>query len=118
MTAGSSPCAKDGKLRIGVSIYVRKGEQSMWENGIYHNCLFLVMFVAHLPWTGQTFLAAGGGDGGPDDAKQFLIDFPVPVVDVSTAMSELDVMIEMSAQLDRAWGSSSAVVAARSCRCV
>ncbi|MCZ8256258.1 MAG: DUF2827 family protein, partial [Polaromonas sp.] len=31
------------RLRVGVSIYVRKGEQSLWENGIYQNCLFLVM---------------------------------------------------------------------------
>jgi hypothetical protein len=28
-----------------VSIYVRKGEQSLWENGIYQNCLFLVMLL-------------------------------------------------------------------------
>ena len=27
------------KLRVGVSIFVRKGEQSVWENGIYQNCI-------------------------------------------------------------------------------
>ena len=30
-------------LRIGVSIYVRKGAQSLWENGIFQNCLFLAI---------------------------------------------------------------------------
>ncbi|MGV2293291.1 DUF2827 domain-containing protein [Trinickia sp. YCB016] len=103
MTAQISSGAPAGKLRIGVSIFVRKGEQSLWENGIFQNCLFLVMLLARSPRVGQAYLVAGGGNGEPDDAKQFLADSPVPLIDMNTAMSELDVMIEMSAQLDREW---------------
>ena len=30
------------KLRVGVTLYVRSGQQSIWENGIFQNCAFLV----------------------------------------------------------------------------
>lgn len=90
------------QLKVGVSIYVRKGEQSLWENGIFQNCLFLVMLLLKSPRVSATFLVAGGGDGDPADAN-FLSDSPVPVIDMATAMRELDVMIEMSAQLSPEW---------------
>jgi hypothetical protein len=90
-------------LKVGVSIFVRKGEQSLWENGIYQNCLFLVMLLQRSPLVGQTFLVTGGGDGGPEDAANFLADSPVPLIDMARAAQELDVMIEMSAQLEREW---------------
>lgn len=91
------------QLRVGVSIYVRKGQQSLWENGIYQNCIFLVMLLMRSPIVGSTYLVAGGGDGGPEDAGAFLADSPVPLIDMATAAANLDVMIEMSAQLDRDW---------------
>lgn len=96
---GSRPAG----LRVGVSIYVRKGAQSLWENGIYQNCLYLVMLLARSPLVSATYLVAGGGDGGPEDAKEFLADSPVPLIDMNEAANTLDVMIEMSAQLDRDW---------------
>ncbi|WP_439890871.1 DUF2827 domain-containing protein [Ralstonia sp. 25C] len=91
------------KLRVGVSIYVRKGQQSLWENGIYQNCIFLVMLLMRSPIVSETYLVAGGGDGKPEDAGAFLADSPVPLIDMETAASTLDVMIEMSAQLNRDW---------------
>ena len=90
------------QLKVGVSIFVRKGEQSLWENGIFQNCLFLVMLLMRSPRVSATYLVAGGGDGTPTDAR-FLADSPVPVIDLATAAGELDVMIEMSAQLSREW---------------
>lgn len=91
------------QLKVGVSIFVRKGEQSLWENGIFQNCLFLVMLLMRSPLVSQAYLVTGGGDGGPEDAKGFLQDSPVPVIDMAAAAQELDVMIEMSAQLGREW---------------
>lgn len=91
------------KLRVGVSIFVRKGEQSIWENGIYQNCIFLVMLLMRSPLVETTYLVAGGGDGEPADAKHFLADSPVPLIDMNEAAATLDVMIEMSAQLAREW---------------
>lgn len=90
-------------LKVGVSIFIRKGEQSLWENGVYQNCLFLVMLLMRSPRVASTVLVAGGGDGGPADASRFLADSPVPIIDMATAAQELDLMIEMSAQLAREW---------------
>ncbi len=95
--------SKQRKLKVGVSIYVRQGEQSLWENGIYQNCLFLVLLLLRSPRVSATYLVAGGGGGGPADAKAFLADSPVPIIDMEAAAQELDVMIEMSAQLAREW---------------
>jgi len=91
------------RINVGVSIFIRKGEQSLWENGIFQNCLYLVMLLMRSPRVKSTYLVTGGGDGGPEDAKRFLSDSPVPLIDMETALSKLDVMIEMSAQLGREW---------------
>jgi len=91
------------RLRVGVSIYVRKGEQSLWENGIYQNCLFLVMLLLKAPNVAETYLVSGGGDGDAADAQRFMADSPVPIIDMAAAANKLDVMIEMSAQLSRDW---------------
>jgi len=103
MNIERSEASRPRKLRVGVSIYVRKGEQSIWENGIYQNCIFLVMLLMRSPLVEATFLVAGGGDGKPADAKNFLADSPVPLIDMNEAAATLDVMIEMSAQLARDW---------------
>lgn len=103
MSVESGQTSVSRKLRVGVSIFVCKGEQSVWENGIYQNCIFLVMLLMRSPLVEATCLVAGGGDGEPADAKHFLADSPVPLIDMNEAAATLDVMIEMSAQLDREW---------------
>jgi hypothetical protein len=104
MTSTSgNPLARRG-LRIGVSIFVRKsGGQSMWENGIFQNCLFLVMLLLRSPIVSETYLVVGGSDATAEDAKDFLAGAPVPIIDMNEAVSKLDVMIEMSAQLAKEW---------------
>jgi hypothetical protein len=91
------------KLKVGVSLYVRKGAQSLWENGIFQNCLFLVMLLEKLPQVSEVFLVIGGGDGDQEDARRFVGESPAPMIDMADAANRLDLMIEMSAQLDRAW---------------
>lgn len=90
------------QLKVGVSIFVRKGGSSRL-NGIFQNCLFLVMLLMRSPRVSQAYLVAGGGDGAPEDANGFLVDLPVPVIDMVAAAQTLDVMIEMSAQLGKEW---------------
>jgi hypothetical protein len=101
--AGAENRSVPERLRVGVSIYVRKGEQSLWENGIYQNCLFLVMLLLKAPNVVETYLVMGGGDGDTADARRFMADSPVPIIDMDAATEKLDVMIEMSAQLNRDW---------------
>jgi hypothetical protein len=92
------------KLRVGISIFVRKGSQSVWENGIFQNCFFLATLLNRSSLVKEVYLVAGGGDGRASDGGDFLADSPVPVIDMdSAAASRLDVMIEMSAQLNREW---------------
>lgn len=98
-------------LRIGISLFVRPGAppaeaaqspQSLWENGIFQNCLFLAMLLRRVPGVGEVVLVAGGG-GSPADAQAFLGEAPVPMIDMAAAGVRLDVMVEMSAQLGREW---------------
>ena len=78
------------KLRVGVALFVRKGGQSLWENGIFQNCLFLALLLRRSPRVGDVVLVAGGGDGGPQEAQAFLEESPVPVIDMAAAMDGLD----------------------------
>lgn len=93
------------KLKVGVTIYLRNGQQSIWENGIFQNCYFLAMLLKHAPNVEATYLV-NGGDGHPTAASQFLKYAPVPVVDLETARQKLDVVIELSAQLNPDWARS------------
>ena len=91
------------KLRVGISLFVRKGNQSLWENGIFQNCLFLEQLLQKSPVVSEVFLVAGGGGGDAQDALAFLKESPVPVIEMSAAMEQLDLMVEFSAQLDKEW---------------
>ena len=94
------------RLKVGISLFVRKGEQSIWENGIFQNCLFLAMLLLRAPNIAAVYLVFGGGDGGSEDARRFITDSPAPMIDMTEASEVLDVMIEMSAQLNRDWAVS------------
>ena len=52
----------DRKLRVGVTISVRSGEQqSLWENGIFQNCILLVQMFKQLPEVATAVLIHGEG---------------------------------------------------------
>ena len=87
------------KLRVGVTLFIRKGAQSLWENGIFQNCYFLLMLLAASPRIEKVFIV-NGGDGDPAEAADFLKLSPAPVLTYDEAMTELDVVIELSAQLN------------------
>ncbi|VWD64009.1 hypothetical protein BLA50215_07788 [Burkholderia lata] len=93
---------RQGKLKVGVTIFLRPGQQSIWENGIFQNCFFLIMLLQRSPLVSEAYLI-NGGDGDPDNAKKFLALAPAPVLDLNTAHAELDIVIQMSAQLSPDW---------------
>lgn len=104
MSAMTNQVSAAGRaLKVGVSLFVRKGAQSLWENGIFQNCLFLVMLLQRLPQVSEVFLVIGGGDGNLADAQRFVGESPAPMIDMADAANRLDLMIEMSAQLERDW---------------
>ena len=90
------------RLKIGVTLFVRAGQQSIWENGIFQNCYFLAMLLKQSPLVEMTYLV-NGGDGTAADAARFLDLAPVPLIDLETASRGLDLIIELSAQLDPQW---------------
>jgi hypothetical protein len=90
------------KLKVGVTIFLRAGQQSIWENGIFQNCFFLIMLLQRSPLVSQAYLV-NGGDGDPDQAKEFLAFAPAPVLDLNTAHEQLDIVIQLSAQLNPDW---------------
>ncbi|WP_026035476.1 DUF2827 domain-containing protein [Cupriavidus sp. BIS7] len=103
MNSARGPAGGARRLKVGVSIYVRKGQQSLWENGIFQNCIFLTMLLQRVPTVSDVYLVVGGGDGDVTDAARFIDESPVPLIDMEQAGQCLDLMIEMSAQLDRGW---------------
>jgi hypothetical protein len=91
------------KLKVGVTLFLREGQQSIWENGIFQNSFFLINLLKKSPAVGEAFLV-NGGDGKPEEAGGFLELAPAPVIDLTRAAQDLDVIIELSAQLNPDWG--------------
>jgi hypothetical protein len=89
------------KLRVGVTIFIRQGEQSLWENGIFQNCLYLVRLLEKSPLVSHACLLASGSPN-PRNSKM-LAELPIPSMTMDEAMHGLDFVIDMSAQLDPVW---------------
>lgn len=105
MSRQTKPAATPAKttgLKVGVTIFLRDGTQSLWENGIFQNAGFLLMLLNESKAFDKTFLV-NGGPGMPDNSAEFLKNSPAPVITMAEAMNELDVIIELSAQLNPDW---------------
>ncbi len=94
-------------LRVGVTLHLRDGAQSLWENGIYQNVYFLLQLLKNSRRLGRCFLVVDG-PGDPSKSKAFLKDAPAPVMTLADAMTGLDVIIELSAQIPSQWGKDFA----------
>lgn len=93
---------QDSRLRVGITLLVRKGAQSVWENGIFQNCFFLANLLHHSPIVENVSLVCSG-DGDAEDRERFLADSPVPWMSEQEAFQTLDVLIEMSSTLADDW---------------
>lgn len=94
----------DRKLRVGVTLHLREGQQSIWENGIFQNCAFLVQLLNASPAVKRAVLVNGGDAQVVPDAMM-LRDKELTVIGLAEALQSLDVVIEMSALLPEAWVS-------------
>lgn len=90
--------APNRKLHVGVTLNVREGFQSVWENGIFQNCAFLVQLLNQSPAVERAVLINPAGVK-PNQAMM-LDDLGLHIVSLDHAMESLDVIIEMSAMLD------------------
>jgi hypothetical protein len=89
------------RLVVGVSLFVRGAGQSLWENGIFQNCLLLILLLRQSPLVAQAVMVSGGD--AVADPQMMLADWNVPLVSMDEAMQRCDVLIEMSALLDADW---------------
>ena len=90
------------KLRVGVTLHIRQGQQSIWENGIFQNCAFLVQLLNRSPAVRRAVLVnAGDATAVPDGLM--LKDGELSVIGLAEALQTLDVVIEMSALVPEAW---------------
>ena len=90
------------KLRVGVTLHVRSGPQSIWENGIFQNCAFLVQLFNQSPAVERAVLVLDGDVDQVNDAMM-LGDLGIDMIGLDQAMQTLDVVVEMSAQLNEDW---------------
>jgi hypothetical protein len=94
--------APDRKLRVGVSLHIREGSQSMWENGIFQNCAFLVQLLNRSPAVEKAVLVNGSGVAVVPDGLM-LEGSGLAMIGLDEAQHSLDVVIEMSALLPLDW---------------
>lgn len=95
----------DRKLHVGVTLHLRGGHQSIWENGIFQNCYFLAQLLRQLPLVGRAVIVCSG-EGRVPHASMMLSDAGIAFIDAEEAHATLDVVIEMSAQLEDDWARS------------
>ncbi len=91
------------KLRIGVTIGIRQGQQSVWENGIGQNCIYLAKLLQSSPAVETVVLVNASGLEGPSESMM-IGEAGVHMVPLAEA-AEVDVMIEMGAQLPDQWAA-------------
>ncbi|MQR02799.1 DUF2827 domain-containing protein [Glaciimonas soli] len=89
------------KINVGISVFAVQGAQ-LWANGINQNLAFLVMLLQQSPQVGRVFLL-NGGDLDHMPAAMGLDGLGVPLVKPGDVTYELDVVIEMGAQLPLEW---------------
>lgn len=92
----------DRKLRIGVTISIRDANQSLWENGIFQNCILLVQMFKQLPEVADAVLVHGAGVK-EIPAGLMLAETGTAIIGLEEALQSLDVVIEMSDQLPEDW---------------
>ncbi|MGR8023256.1 DUF2827 domain-containing protein [Burkholderia cenocepacia] len=99
MTGPRSSRNRDGAcLAVGISLFARDG-QMIWENGIHQNIAYLAMMLKRSDRIGQIFFL----NGGDANALPAGLDLDVPLVKPTDVTYELDVVIEMGAQLPVEW---------------
>jgi len=91
------------QLRIGVTIHYRDDYQSVWENGIFQNCFFLVKLFEKLPNVEFACLLVDR-DTSISLPKTLLMDNEnINILGLDDGMEVLNIVIEMSALLPDEW---------------
>ena len=97
-----NPHQMPDRLTIGISFFVSKdATQSIWSNGAVQHVVFLYLLLRSSPHVGQVWLVNGGdGDKIPDGLM--IGDLDLPLARLEEVADQLDVFIEMGAQMSAA----------------
>ena len=91
------------QIRVGITLLVRKGAQSVWENGIFQNVFFLAQTLSASPHIAQASIVCCG-DGKAADRARFMADSPVPCSVEQQALRQeylADIKASLRSQLER-----------------
>jgi hypothetical protein len=88
-------------LSVGISLFARDG-QNIWENGLHQNIAFLAMLLKQSEHIGRVYFL-NGGDAKSLSAGLTFDGLDIPLVRPADVTHELDVVIQMGAQLSVEW---------------
>jgi hypothetical protein len=91
------------KVRVGVTLHIRDKGQSLWENGIFQNCSFLVQLLRACSNVAEAVLVVDTLEPVILPPDMMLQTPGLKVLNLTEALEMTDVMIEMSAQLPEDW---------------
>lgn len=91
-------------LKVGVTLFIRGGGQSLWENGLGQNCNFLTMLLMRSPVVARCFVVNGASPAGQRD-DVFETELLCPVITMDEALRDLDLVIELGAHVPPAWAA-------------
>lgn len=97
----ASGSARRHRPAVGISLFARDG-QAIWENGIHQNIAFLAMMLKRSDHIGPVWFL-NGGDAQALPPGLDLDGLDVPLVQPNDVTHEIDVVIEMGAQLPLEW---------------
>jgi len=91
------------KVRVGVTLNVREGFQSMWENGAFQNVVFLVQLLQRSPLVSEAVVVMARNEPLVMHEDMMMDGLGLQVLTLPQAMERLDVVVEMSALLAEDW---------------
>lgn len=97
----ASGSARRHRPAVGISLFARDG-QAIWENGIHQNIAFLAMMLKRSEHIGPVWFL-NGGDARALPAGLDFDHLGIPLVHPADVTHEIDVAIEMGAQLPGEW---------------
>lgn len=100
MTSSTVPHAPPARLRIGITIGLRQEDETLWNNGIKQNAVFLAESLQHCANVASVVLVNTTNvritNALPWDLKRW------PTVSFAEAKDSVDVLIELGGQIDAA----------------
>jgi hypothetical protein len=92
---------KKDAIKIGITVHLRDENQSVWENSVHQTAIFLSMVLNNIPFVKKVVFVNCGNFSPPTPG---VLKFGTgEVIALSGAHNELDLVIEVGAQLPLDW---------------